>query len=288
MLTTSEKATILKTVNIFSGTPDEILSEVAVLLKEVRVKGGETVFDKGAMGASMYVIATGRVRVHDGERTLNHLGERDVFGEMALVDSQPRLASVSAVENTCLLRLDHEPFFKLMDERSEVARGIIHILSRYLRARVQDLADLRTHLENVILPLGIALSSEDNLDRLLERILLEAKSFCNADAGTLYLLTEDDRLRFAIMRSDALNMAVGGTTGREAPSQRYRVLHGRIDRCSSIGSPSRASFERFILRDSDSVCQFPHQRPYAYEIRSNDGFRHLSVGSCHYPLEIRY
>lgn len=223
MLTTSEKATILKTVNIFSGTPDEILSEVAALLKEVRVKGGETVFEKGAMGASMYVIATGRVRVHDGERTLNHLGERDVFGEMALVDSQPRLASVSAVEDTQLLRLDQEPFYRLMDERSEVARGIIHLLSRYLRARVQDLADLRTHLENVILPLGIALSSEDNLDRLLERILLEAKSFCNADAGTLYLLTEDDRLRFAIMRSDALNMAVGGTTGREVPFAPLRL-----------------------------------------------------------------
>lgn len=225
MLTTSEKATFLKTVNIFSGTPDEILSEVAALLKEVRVKGGELVFEKGAMGASMYVITTGRVRVHDGERTLNHLGERDVFGEMALVDSQPRLASVSAVEDTCLLRLDQEPFYKLMDERSEVAHGIIHILSRYLRARVQDLADLRTHLENVILPLGIALSSEENLDRLLERILLEAKSFCNADAGTLYLLTEDDRLSFAIMRSDALNMAVGGTTGREVPFAPLRLYN---------------------------------------------------------------
>ena len=217
MLTTSEKATILKTINIFSETPDDILSEVAALLKEIGIKGGETVFEKGAMGASMYVIARGRVRVHDGERTLNHLGERDVFGEMALVDSQPRLASVVAVEDTQLLRLDQEPFFRLMDERSEVARGIIHILSRYLRARVQDLADLRTHLENVILPLGIALSSEDNLDRLLERILLEAKSFCNADAGTLYLLADDDRLRFSIMRSDVLNMAVGGTTGRHVP-----------------------------------------------------------------------
>ena len=217
MLTTSEKATILKTINIFSETPDDILSEVAALLKEIGIKGGETVFEKGAMGASMYVIARGRVRVHDGERTLNHLGERDVFGEMALVDSQPRLASVVAVEDTQLLRLDQEPFFRLMDERSEVARGIIHILSRYLRARVQDLADLRTHLENVSLPLGIALSSEDNLDRLLERILLEAKSFCNADAGTLYLLADDDRLRFSIMRSDVLNMAVGGTTGRHVP-----------------------------------------------------------------------
>jgi sigma-B regulation protein RsbU (phosphoserine phosphatase) len=217
MLTTTEKADILKTVNIFADTPDEIVAEVAELLEEVDFKAGETVFEKGAMGTSMYIIVAGRVRVHDGVRTLNRLGERDVFGEQALVDSQPRLASVTALKDTRLLRLDQEPFYKLMDERSEVARGIIHVLSRHLRARVHDLDDLRTHLENVILPLGIALSAEESLDRLLERILLEAKSFCNADAGTLYLLTDDDCLRFVIMRSDLLDMAVGGTTGQEVP-----------------------------------------------------------------------
>jgi sigma-B regulation protein RsbU (phosphoserine phosphatase) len=223
MLTTTEKATILKTVQIFAETPDEIISEIASLLEEVGLKAGETVFEKGAMGTSMYIIVAGRVRVHDGERTLNHLVERDVFGEMALVDSQPRLASVTAVEDACLLRLDQEPFYRLMDERSEVARGIISVLSRHLRARVHDLDGLRTHLENVILPLGIALSTEESLDRLLERILLEAKSFCNADAGTLYLLTDDDRLRFAIMRSDLLDMAVGGTTGKEVPFPPLRL-----------------------------------------------------------------
>jgi sigma-B regulation protein RsbU (phosphoserine phosphatase) len=217
MLSTIEKVIILKQVSIFAETPDEILAEVALLLQEVESKSGGTVFEKGDLGDCMYIIVDGQVRVHDRGRTLNHLGEGDVFGEMALVDSQPRLASVTAVEDTRLLRLDQESFYRLMDERSEVARGIIRVLSRHLRARVHDLADLRTHLENVILPLGIALSSEDNLDRLLERILLEAKSFCNADAGTLYLLTDDDCLRFAIMRSDMLDMAVGGTTGRHVP-----------------------------------------------------------------------
>jgi sigma-B regulation protein RsbU (phosphoserine phosphatase) len=92
-----------------------------------------------------------------------------------------------------------------------------------LRARVHDLDDLRTHLEQVILPLGIALSSEENLDRLLERILLEAKSFCSADAGSLHLLTEDDKLKCTIMRSDALGIAVGGTTGREVPFPPLRL-----------------------------------------------------------------
>lgn len=227
MLTRTEKVSILKTVGIFADTPDDILSEVAVLLEEVDSQAGETVFAKGDMGTSMYIIVGGRVRVHDGERTLNHLGARDVFGEMALVDSQPRSASVTAVEDTWLLRLDQEAFYRLVDERSEVARGVIRVLSRHLRARVRDLGELRTHLENVILPLGIALSTEESLDRLLERILLEAKSFCNADAGTLYLLSEDDCLRFTIMRSDALGMAAGGTTGREIPFPPLRLYDER-------------------------------------------------------------
>ncbi len=60
---------------------------------------------------------------------------------------------------------------------------------------------------------GIALSSERNKDRLLEMILLEAKSLCNADGGTLYLRTDDDHLKFVIMRTDSLGIALGGTTG---------------------------------------------------------------------------
>ena len=149
MLSTIEKVIILKTVSIFAGTPDEILAEVASLLEEVALIEGETIFEKGDAGDSMYIIVDGQVRVHDGGRTLNYLGEGDVFGEMAVLDPEPRLASVTAVEDTRLFRLDQEPFYELMDDRIEVARGIIRVLSQHLRARVRDLNDLRTRLEAV-------------------------------------------------------------------------------------------------------------------------------------------
>ncbi len=58
--------------------------------------------------------------------------------------------------------------------------------------------------------IGIALSSERNIDHLLERILKGAKEFTNADAGTLYSLTEDDGLRFEIVLNDTLELAMGG------------------------------------------------------------------------------
>jgi HD-GYP domain-containing protein (c-di-GMP phosphodiesterase class II) len=64
---------------------------------------------------------------------------------------------------------------------------------------------------------GAALSQEKNLDGLLERILLAAKTITEADGGTLYLRTEDQRLSFAIMRTDSLGIALGGTTGNPIP-----------------------------------------------------------------------
>jgi HD-GYP domain-containing protein (c-di-GMP phosphodiesterase class II) len=60
---------------------------------------------------------------------------------------------------------------------------------------------------------GIALSAEKNKDRLIEMILIEAKSLCNADGGTLYLRSDDDLLHFEIVRTDSLSIALGGTTG---------------------------------------------------------------------------
>ena len=143
MLSRIEKMLILKTVGIFVETPDDVLAEVAALLDEVEVPAGAAIFQQGDAGTSMYIIVDGEVRVHDGAHTLNHLSARDVFGEMALLDPEPRSASITAVADTHLLRLDQEPFYELMDEHNQVARGIIRMLTRHLRARVRDLAAAR-------------------------------------------------------------------------------------------------------------------------------------------------
>lgn len=63
--------------------------------------------------------------------------------------------------------------------------------------------------------IGVALSAEHDHKRLLETILLGAKELTNADGGTLYLVTEDNKLKFEIMRTLSLNIAMGGTTGKE-------------------------------------------------------------------------
>jgi CRP/FNR family transcriptional regulator, cyclic AMP receptor protein len=103
-------------------------------------------YAKGELGDSLYIIITGKLRVDDDDHLLNYLDESDVFGEMALLDAEPRVASVTAVEPTHLLRLDQAPFYELIADRPEVAIGLLHVLTRHLRARVRDVTELKARM----------------------------------------------------------------------------------------------------------------------------------------------
>ncbi len=149
MLSTIEKVLILKTVDIFSGTPDEVLVDVASILEEVEYPAGTRIVEKGDAGTCMYLVVDGRVRVHDEGLTLNELGERDVFGEMAVLDAAPRTASVTALDDTRLFRLDQDALYELMSDRIEVVRGIIRILSARLRDRMRDVSGLHARLDEL-------------------------------------------------------------------------------------------------------------------------------------------
>jgi hypothetical protein len=75
---------------------------------------------------------------------------------------------------------------------------------------LDDLFRRFEHLNDI----GASLSNERDLNRLLEKIVLAAKSITRADGGTLYLLSDDKRhLHFEIVRTDSLNIAFGGTSG---------------------------------------------------------------------------
>jgi HD-GYP domain-containing protein (c-di-GMP phosphodiesterase class II) len=78
-------------------------------------------------------------------------------------------------------------------------------------------ADLLQRLDQLV-EIGVSLSSERDIDKLLESILVAAKSITSADGGTLYRMTEEGkRLKFEIMRNDSLGIAMGGTSGVPIP-----------------------------------------------------------------------
>ncbi len=78
---------------------------------------------------------------------------------------------------------------------------------------VPDLFDRLDQLHRI----GVALSRERDINRLLEAILVAAKDITNADGGTLYRMTDERKLKFEIMRNDTLGIAMGGTSGVEIP-----------------------------------------------------------------------
>jgi CRP-like cAMP-binding protein len=86
------------------------------------------VFEKGDPGKSMYIVVSGKVRVFDGVKTINFLGEQEIFGELALLDPEPRSASVESAEETRLFRLDRDTLFELMTDNVGVVSGIMQVL----------------------------------------------------------------------------------------------------------------------------------------------------------------
>jgi ATP:ADP antiporter, AAA family len=146
MHSTVEKVLILRSVNLFKSTPDDALAELGEIISEVEIPAGNNIVEKGEQGSSMYIIVHGKVAVMDGERILNTLGERAVFGELALLDTEPRSATIRAMEDTLLFRLDQESFYELMSDRVEVAMGTIQMLTGNLRARVREVMELREKL----------------------------------------------------------------------------------------------------------------------------------------------
>lgn len=98
-----------------------------------------------------------------------------------------------------------------------------------------------------LIQIGIALSAERNHARLMERILIEAKDMCNADGGTLYLRTEDDRLKFEIMRTDSLDIALGGTTDKELTFPPIAMYNDKT------GDPNHSNVVTYAALTGESV-----------------------------------
>lgn len=143
MLLTIEKVIMLKTIDMFSETPDDVLVEVASILEEELFSPGDVIIRKGEPGNCMYLIREGKVRVHDGDLAIAELGARDIFGEFSLLDTESRSASVTAIEPAYTLRMDQDAFYELMADRIEVGKGIIRVLTRRLRKQNQMLADMK-------------------------------------------------------------------------------------------------------------------------------------------------
>jgi len=97
-------------------------------------KAGDTIFKQGDAGSVFFVIKTGSVAVRSGNRTLQVLGEGEIFGEMALVDSQPRSASVLAETDCVVVPIGEKQFLSMTSEAPYFALSVMKVLVQRLRS----------------------------------------------------------------------------------------------------------------------------------------------------------
>ncbi len=148
---------------------------------------------------------------------------------------------------------------------------------------VQDLLKRLERLNTI----GVSLSKERNITRLLETILLAAKTITNADGGTLYRVTEDGQsLRFETLRTDSLNIAMGGTSGvainlPDLPLRRddgtpndslvaaYTALHGQT--VNITDAYTEANFDFSGTRHFDERTGYRSQSFLAVPMKDHEG-----------------
>jgi len=133
MITTVEKVLFLKSIDLFRALPGEELAQIAEIAEEQPFAAGDQVFSEGEPGDALYLVVEGAVKVHQGDRQVAQLGPRDVFGEMAVLDSEPRTATVTTLKDAVLLKIARDDFRDVLQERPDIGMGVIKVLSRRLR-----------------------------------------------------------------------------------------------------------------------------------------------------------
>jgi CRP-like cAMP-binding protein len=133
MLSSIDRLLFLRQVSIFQELRDEFLVKLASIMDEVSFRANYTIFSEGEEGRSLYVVVSGRVKVHLGDRELAQLDKGTFFGEMALFDAEPRSASVTTLEPCDCLTLNQLQLIEAIEETPEIAINIIRSLSRRIR-----------------------------------------------------------------------------------------------------------------------------------------------------------
>jgi len=142
-----DAAESLRAIPLFAAVSEADLSAIACLLIPRNFPRHKTIVEEGVSGDYMYVIQSGRVKVTkfsgDGrEKILEILDEGTFFGEMSLLDSAPRSASVKALTDVRLLALARNDFMNVLRRSPDLALAVIRELTRRLREQDEQAKSL--------------------------------------------------------------------------------------------------------------------------------------------------
>jgi HEAT repeat protein len=140
MMPLIEKVMILKGSEFFRRFPGSDLAGIAALTQVVHVTKDEVLFELGDQGDAFYVVVSGAIVISRAGAKLATLGPREGFGEMSILDGEPRSASATAAEDSTLLTLDRDSFDGIIERNPAVARGVYQVLTERLRNTLAQVA----------------------------------------------------------------------------------------------------------------------------------------------------
>ena len=129
----SQKIELLKKVPMFSNLSQRHLKEIGKHADQLKVDAGRVLAQQGKTGLDFIFIVEGKARVEKDGGFIRQLSEGDFFGEISLIDGEPRTATVIAETNMTLLIVEKRSFDHLLDTVPGLQKKILISLCKYLR-----------------------------------------------------------------------------------------------------------------------------------------------------------
>jgi CRP-like cAMP-binding protein len=218
-ISTAEKVALLRRHPMFKELDPKICERLAANAKTRTLARGATLFTKGDAGTCLFAVCSGVVQMtaasSEGKSAVfNQIGAGEIFGEIALLDGQPRTADAMAFTDCRLMIIDRRDFLPLLHDFPNVAIKLLEILCSRLRRtseQVEDIMflDLKGRLTKTLLRLckesgnghGIAISQTDLSQMIgMSREMINKQLQVWARDGVIEL----ERRRIVVLQPDVL------------------------------------------------------------------------------------
>ena len=195
----------LRSNALFKYISDNDLRSIIKTLKEETFSANSIIFSEETRGERLYLILDGRVKISKItkggiESPLAVVGKGEFFGDMELIEDQPRSARTTALDNTVVAGIAKHDFDTLIKTNHIVALNLLRSVSKRLRATDQtvvlqmessiDSAQAQVDKLNLLIDAAKTVNSTLDLEKLLDVILETAIKSIGADRGTLYVVDE--------------------------------------------------------------------------------------------------
>jgi CRP/FNR family transcriptional regulator, cyclic AMP receptor protein len=142
-----DKVALLGRHPLFAGLDVGARERLAAYAVTRKYERGATIFQKGSPGSCLFAVASGVVRIgvpssEGRDAVFSLIGEGDIFGEIALLDAQPRTADAQAFTDCELMLVDRRHFMPLLEAQPKLALKIIEVLCARLRRTSEQVEDL--------------------------------------------------------------------------------------------------------------------------------------------------